>query len=183
MATNRSKRQPRRRASANLTPNTWHFLEAGSHLLPWDDFQSQAEVIAAWEAWRGPLLPLWVDHFPGTRPYAEWVLHLVPKHGERRLLSFGERAAWCREHDWPIPPDVDLEEQAGILRQQAELFCVLHSDLQPPIQQSQLEYLNQHDLLESGEVEVLEGRAGDRLEGKERVDFWTTCVEPLLKGD
>lgn len=182
MATNRSRRHPRRRAGVALNPNTWHYLERGSHLLPWDDFQSQAEVKAAWETWRAAVLPEWVKLYPGTRPFAWWALEAIPRHGERRLLTHKEVAAWCRGHGCPVPPDVDLAGRAALLRGQAELFGVLHTETVPPMQESELTYLNRLDLLEDAEVRDLEAGRGHGASDPGRPDFWETVLQPLFEG-
>jgi hypothetical protein len=49
-------------------------------------------MFSAWQQNRESLRRVWADnHAPGTRCFAEWLFEIIPKFGERRLTTFGEK--------------------------------------------------------------------------------------------
>lgn len=131
----RQRRQPL--ARRDVPPFTWAseyallFGVRGSYVIA-GVADSEAFTLA-WRAYRDELLPQWIEDRPGTRPFAMWVVELVPKYGERRLLvperAFN-REAWTN---------------VGILHTPEELGW----------QETELQYLDRHGLLSTGEREAL----------------------------
>lgn len=88
-----------------------------------------------WEQHREGLRSEWIEARPGSRPFAEWLVDLIPQHGERRLTRFA----------------------TGLDRQHWLRFGILHTDLTPPAQESEASYLDRHGLLSDQEREALGG--------------------------
>ncbi len=139
----------------HLTVGWCHFRDAGCRGLE--------ELVEAWAVHGPAILPRWIRHHPGTRPFGWWAAVGVPRHGERRLLSAAEVKAWCAGHDWPWDDCYGDNADAVAEVRQGRLhpghFGILHTEQWPPMQESEVDYLDRHGLLGRAEVRALDEAA------------------------
>ena len=94
MTTRRTKRTKRPDVVTELNPSRKSELLCGR---PWfrdteGSFSTLAEFKAAWQAHREQLLKEWPKtNPPGRRPFAMWLLELIPEFGPRKTTEYYEK--------------------------------------------------------------------------------------------
>jgi len=128
----------RRNDLSDLTFDQRRELLHGCPLMgPMFGFASENEMREAWELHRTALREEWRrENRPATRCFAEWLFELVPAYGERRTTKSWERCEPYREN-WLT-------------------HGILHTSTEPPLQESQAEYLQRNDELQPEEIAFLE---------------------------
>ena len=134
MPTNRTRRRQERRSGLRLDPDILReLLVAGGSYFCDETAISNDELRAIWIEHRDEILAIWRDeHGAGSRPFAWWLFEAIPKFGERRVLPGSE----CL-----------IEHRDGWTKR-----GVLHTNLTPPGQETEIEFLRRHALLDEDEV-------------------------------
>jgi hypothetical protein len=100
-------------------------------------FHSDEEMLQAWKTHRKELRKEWAENNPpGTRCFAEWVFEIYPKFGERKTTEF-------------------FEKHCSPYRVKHLLHGILHTHGIPPLQETELEFLQRHNLLTAEEKATL----------------------------
>ena len=130
----KQKFRSRRRSTEQLTIGIRHELLHGKSLI--HSFEDEGVLRRAWELHQDEICrefrerhPL--DRCPGyVRPFGEWLFEIVPDYGERRVVA----SRFKQEH------------RPGWVR-----HGILHTHTIPPIQETEVEFLRRHDLLNAEE--------------------------------
>ena len=118
-----------------ILADKWGFrgeLEMGEPLLFGKGSAGNTQLLSDfWDAVRDVLLPAWIQEHPGTRPFAWW-----------RFTHKQER---------PI-----IKEWKGFIRENWLMHSFLHTHVhngrgKRPMQESERDYLERHDLLDAAE--------------------------------
>lgn len=108
-------------------------LEVGDTFFPDQEFATMDDMRAAWELHGAAITEEWLRRHPGTRPYAAWLFDLIPQFGERLTTKH-----WHESY------------RASHLTD-----GVLHTNVRPPLQESEAEYLARHGLLTEAELAAI----------------------------
>jgi len=124
------KSGPRRRDDfRELNVSQRYELLHGLALIDALAFTDGDEMRRCWGLHRDDLRDEWQrDHPPGTRCFSEWLFELVPQYGERRTT-----AIW-RERNEP--------------RDSFACHGILHTELDPPAQEPECEYLLRNGIID-----------------------------------
>ena len=143
MPTNRRRRPCSRRSDVEaLTFNQMLDLLTGTPYF--EGFDDDVDAMSdAWDAHADRILAAWIPRFPGTRPFAAWLFDLVPEHGERRVLDDDYARLTASYPAW-------------------RTHGILHTDLEPPIQEEEATYLARNHLLTDAEAGDLATGRGER---------------------
>src|SRR5262245_2225641 len=186
MPTNRRKRRVERRTDVAALDfsHYWH-LTRGRPMFTHAGYRTGEELVAAWRQHEGVILPLWVKHYPGTRPFGWW----LAEGRERRVLTVAEVREWVAQHwpGWGSNLD-DAGLQRLLTNRKAsvapERFGLLNEHGRPPFQESEADYLRRHGLLTGAEEKALDAGEGHRLFDFDKPDLWKLHLRDLYaKGE
>jgi hypothetical protein len=134
MPTTRRRRAQERRVSVRgLDLDVARELLTGGSYFHGAQDLTDDDLRRAWNEHRGYLRRKWqTENGRGSRCFAEWLFEIVPKHGERRVLPGSEfliehRANWAKRG-------------------------ILHTLLERPGQEPEIEFLRRHGLLTDSEL-------------------------------
>ena len=120
-----------------------HELLHGHAMFLCHVFESVDEMRDAWRLHREAIREEWAENNPpGTRCFAEWLLELVPKFGERRTTP-----------QW--------EEQCAEYRENWLRWGILHLHTIPPAQEPEYQFLYRNHVIDLREYKAAKAAAAE----------------------
>lgn len=124
---------PRRASTAVLDPELRETLLRWTGVIgPHPELRTKADWAAAWAAYGAELLPWHIEHRPGTRPAAQYVLGQIPR---RELLE-------------PMP--VHLTGSTFVVHDQG--VVVEYYDCPEPRMECEAQHLHRHGVIDRSEL-------------------------------